>query len=339
MAAKIELRSLICRILLTVGSTLLVSGVADAHDPDIIVRLKSLGAEIQEYGERKDGKPLPQIHIGLKGWRAPSSELELLTKLPPCDLLEISADHSTVDDNGVKVLASLTHLTRLSLSRTHITGKALLHLLAAKSSLASLSLRETGISDADLVPLSRMSHLTNLDLSKTRVKGLISVLPHSLESLELSGTRLESLSLVDKSQRTALVELRLDETGATDSMLTDVQNCPNLANLWLQDTRVTDRGLVRISGLRKLMMLRLDGLAITDSGLNAIRPLTEMRWLTLTQTKITDAGLVSLSGMKHLEDLCLLQTSATAEGVRKLESRLGHPVETDIVTEPPTARP
>jgi Leucine-rich repeat (LRR) protein len=308
--------------------------VVTADEPPI-ERLKALGAEIETYGDPSGNKPLEQVEVNLKHWRGSSVDLELLEKIPKYKSLGVDAPHSRLGDIDVKVLAKLPHLISLDLSRTNVTGAALSYLSAAKD-LKRLSLRETGITDGDLVALNSMGRLSSLDLSRTHIKGRLGTLPDGLESLILSGTRLESLNLVPNGSRIALLVLGLDDTGATDTMLGDVEKCPNLVNLWLQGTRVTDRGLPTVGSLRKLEMLRLDGTAITDAGLEAIRPLSEMRWLTLSGTKITDRGLISLGRLKKLEDVILTQTTVTEEGIHKLETDLGRKIETGVV---PTDKP
>jgi Leucine-rich repeat (LRR) protein len=322
----------------------------------VVEQLKSLGAEIDEYGDASGKIPLDLICVNLRLWRGSSADLELIEKLPKYKILSVYAPHlrltasdikaltrgrisslfrtipSGLSDSDVKVLAKLPRLHVLELSGANITGAALSYLTAAKD-LAKLGIADTGIIDADLKPVFTMGHLTDLDLSRTHVKGRFGALPDSVKSLILSGTALETLALVPNRSRAALVQLRLDGTGATDMMLGDVEKCPNLASLWLQGTHVTDRGLVRLGSLRKLELLRLDGLAITDAGLGAIRPLGEMRWLTLSGTKVTDKGLVTLGGLKKLETVILQQTPVAADGIHNLETGLGHTIETGVSTD------
>ncbi|MGO9111271.1 MAG: hypothetical protein ACLP9L_18755 [Thermoguttaceae bacterium] len=269
-----------------------------ANEP-AIERLESLGAELDDYRDPTGKEPIGQLYATLKNWRGSSRDLELLGKIPKVSDLFVNASNSPLRDPDVERLAGLPALRVLDLSNTRITGTALRHLKGAKD-LHQLWLRGTRIADADLDAIGELSRLSTLDISRTRVKGQLVAIPESVERLMLDQTLLEGLELVAGASRPALVDLRLDETPLTDTMLNDVEKCPNLGILWLQWTRVTDRGLVAVGRLRKLYWLRLDGLDITDAGLEALSGLSDLASLSLSRDRITDKGLDALAGLRKL---------------------------------------
>ncbi len=310
------------------GVVITVVRVMTASEP-AIARLESLGAVLDDYRDPTGKEPFGQVYVKLKNWRGSLSDLELIGKIPNVSALCVDASRSRLRDGDVERLAGMPALKVLDISRTSITGTALSYLKGAKD-LEKLWLDCTDITDADLHALSALSRLSTLGISRTRVKGQLVPIPEGVKAISLSGTPLEKLTLVSGVSRAALVELRLDDTCATDAMLEDVEKCPNLESLWLDRTQVTDRGLVRVGKLRKLIMLSLDDLEITDAGIEAIRPLSELRWLMLSGTKITDKGFVALGQLRKLEEAIHQRTVVTADGVQKLESRLGRSIGTGV---------
>ena len=121
-----------------------------------------------------------------------------------------------ITDAGLKNLEGLRNLTELDLSKSQVT-------------------------DSGLKYLNRLTKLVKLNLSDTPVTeaGLVHLRELPVEELDLSGTRIEFVTLEGFS---SLAYLDLGRTRLTDSGLKRSSGLGELQVLILRDTRITDEG-------------------------------------------------------------------------------------------------
>ncbi len=123
----------------------------------------------------------------------------------------------------------------------------------------------------------------------------------------------------------ALVELHLSGTNASDSGISHLAGLTDLKILRLNQTRITDVGLAHLSRLRNLEWLDLGGTRVSDAGLVHLAALSNLKWLDLSGTRVAGAGLVHLSALSNLTRLNLDDTQVTDAGLVHLKMLANHP--------------
>ncbi len=149
------------------------------------------------------------------------------------------------------------------------------------------------IADSGLENLRALTSLESLDLSQTSVteKGLAELLSlRNLRALDLSFCALTDASAELLAQVTSLSELKLSGVKIDDAGLARLAALKNLETLDLAWTDVTDRGLMHLSTLPKLRRLSLHGDHVTDAGLAGLERLTGLAALAIEESDITAAG-------------------------------------------------
>jgi hypothetical protein len=131
---------------------------------------------------------------------------------------------------------------------------------------------------------------------------------------EISDDDLIHVAALDASLQT----LDLSETKVTDRGLAYLSTLIQLEKLFLDETKVTDDGLQYFRPLVKLDVLALNGTPITGRGLANLKALTKLRVLNLSETKIDDDGLVHLAPFTNLETLALVNNGLTGKGFNHL---------------------
>jgi len=152
----------------------------------------------------------------------------------------VGVPSSPVSDAGLRHLAGLVRLERLTLPRSgNIRGPGLVH-LAGLTRLEGLELSYSAIDDASLVHLGRLTSLRKLNLSY----------PSAPDKITGAG-------LVHLGRLTRLEVLALNNTGVDDASLVHLAPLTNLQDLHLRGTRVTDAGVKHLLGFRRLVRLYL----------------------------------------------------------------------------------
>ena len=144
-------------------------------------------------------------------------------------------------------------LRRLSLHRTSVTDKEMVHLSPFKQ-LRTLSLKFTSVTDAGLVHLSGLHDLELLQLSSTKVQG--GGLKHLRELPHLQTLEMYNLPLVDEDLQIleTFGDLRTLEFSSNALQDIRIAGWPKLANLsvrcWLlNDGRLLLQQLARLEGI------------------------------------------------------------------------------------------
>jgi beta-lactamase regulating signal transducer with metallopeptidase domain/Leucine-rich repeat (LRR) protein len=223
-------------------------------------------------------------------------------------------------DDHLKLLKGLTSLKTLDLTNSKVTDAGLAHLKSVKT-LQTLDLTNTHVTDAGLAHLKALRglqelHLTHAAITDAGLKQLAGMV--SLQGLYLYGTKLTDAGLVHLKGLPRLKTLILDHTQVTDAGLLHLKKLTSLNTLSLYLPQVTDAGLVHLKGLTKLKVLNLGATRVSDAGLVHLKGLTNLKRLELTYAPITDAGLVHLKGLKSLEILSLASTRVTDAGMTRL---------------------
>ena len=130
-------------------------------------------------------------------------------------------------------------------------------------------------------------------------------IPHSMQSslpflARLTNINLENFDLTDEAALSDLLSeigslhrldfLDLSGTRITDMGLVQLKGLTNLETLKLSRTEVTDGGLKHLKGLARLDWLDLSNSQVTDAGLEHLTAMTSLKLLELNETQTTAEG-------------------------------------------------
>ena len=142
------------------------------------------------------------------------------------------------------------------------------------------------------------SHFGGDDLK--HLKGL-----YSLETLELSGSRVTNGDLRHLEDLVNLRWLYLDHTSINDDGLLSLRHLVNLEVLALGQTSVRGSGLAHLSHLRNLRVLNLSDCDLQDDSLRHLGRFEGVQTLALQNVPIDGRGLIHLQSMPRLNVLNL----------------------------------
>jgi Leucine-rich repeat (LRR) protein len=267
--------------------------------------------------------------------------LAQLAKLPRLRDLTIETTKD-VTEAGLKHLAKMSELEKLSLSSVNVEGRGLgdeaIRAVTGLKRLRDLSLRECGTTDAGVRLLEGMQQLTRLEL---RQEGHLTDMAldsigklTGLKHLDLSsyvGTEaygwmrfgaegirrltalktLEELHLVghavpsDALVFDRLTSLSLGGPSIDDACAVRIANCRDLRSLSLTYTAIGDAGMQHLAALAELIRLQLDSHVVTDDGIANLKALKKLQHLSLRASQVTDASIAHLTEIKSLARLDL----------------------------------
>lgn len=245
--------------------------------------------------------------------------LRAITALP---LTELRLSRSTVSDDGVRYLAQLSSLRSLDLGGTKISDAALQHVSKIQT-LKYLDLRHTAVTDEGVSQLSSLVSLRWLNLVKTKVTGAkldtLAPLRH-LEDLILGGSPVNDEGVRRLAALTWLRELDLGYTKVTGAALPHLAGMQKLERLDLGADDIGAEGLRKLPALPKLVELELYKTGVRDDALEALERLDSLKQLSLNGCPISDAGLLWLRHLPSLKSVDLYDAkSVTAAGVARLK--------------------
>jgi hypothetical protein len=173
-----------------------------------------------------------------------------LAYLPrPDRLVHFEAGDTLVGDAFVKRLANATGLIRLGLSGTRVTDKGL-QWLPPLPKLKMLGLGGTSTTDAGLAAaLQDRSSLESLYLQDTRITDKSVALledANRLRFLHLDRTQISDAGLIHLQNAKRLITLSLEQTKITDAGLRQLHGLPALKGLCVNGTRVTSEGVAAL---------------------------------------------------------------------------------------------
>ncbi|XP_057680817.1 uncharacterized protein si:ch73-173p19.1 isoform X2 [Corythoichthys intestinalis] len=238
---------------------------------------------------------------------------QYLRSAPPC-LSQLSVNQTTVGEATLAALpACVPQLRMLSIKLTKVSDVSALSEL---TSLQTLNLDGTAVTEASLARLGSHPSLSSLSLAGVRVSDgdrvleIISGLP--LTHLTLPGRHLvKDSGLVFLSRLRMLAELDFtDYTHVTDQGVQHLGVLTRLKKLSLSNTQVTDAGLLSLRPLVELLELCLDRTTVSSRGVAAlITCLPQLQVLGLASTQVGDN--VARRGLVHCPQLLKLNLSRT----------------------------
>lgn len=206
---------------------------------------------------------------------------------------------SQLSDEGLRQVASLSHLEALSLEHcAQITDAGLSHVKTLPR-LRSLHV-PPATTDAGLEHLAALSGLRHLEISYATI----------------TDAGLKPLAALKDLRRLMLYQLAIGDAG-----LSHLSELRELRRLTFYNVQITDKGLKHLRALRNLAALEFGRVPLSDAGVDSLLELPELRFLDLSDTGITDEGARRLAGLKHLRVL-LLPSQVTHDAKQHLKAML-----------------
>ncbi|KAF1373161.1 hypothetical protein PFLUV_G00257440 [Perca fluviatilis] len=236
----------------------------------------------------------------------------------------LSLDHTKVTDAGMVLYLQSAPccLSQLSLNQTAVTEATLLVLPTCVPQLRLLSIKQTKVRDVSA--LAELSSLQTLNLDGTGVTE--SSLEHLATHPALTSLSLAGIPEADGNHALQIISgLKLTHLtlpgrhSVTDSGLSFLSRLSQLLELDLTDyTHVTDQGVSQLSIMTRLKKLSLSNTQVTDAGLPSLRGLQDLQELCLDRTAVTSRGVAELiSCLPHLQVLGLASTQVGDTVVRR----------------------
>ena len=187
-------------------------------------------------------------------------------------------------------IISFGKISYLNLSDSNITDEGMA-ILKDASSVETLFLTGTKITDAGLEPLVGLSGLIILHLPETitddgfKHVGEIT----TLKTLSAERCQITDDGMAHLANMSELSWLKLNHTAVSDKGLDAIKDLTTLHTLELMNTKITDKGLLSLSGLSKLNSLEMTGCDLSNEAVQALRkelPDTEI----VNGIELTDTG-------------------------------------------------
>ncbi len=271
-----------------------------------------------------------------------------LCRIQPDAFDLVSLAHTSLGNDELRHLGALTGLKALLLDYTRLSGLGLKWLrnakpyflsgrmscfsdegsahLAALSSLTSIDLSDSRVTDCTLDWLASLEKVESLSLWENRItSGAAANLGRmkTLQTLCLGGTIFgdEGAACLQTLER--LNTLELPRTAITDEALAALALIPQLSELGLSCNKVGDRGVKHLSKCYSLRKIALSRTAVTDNAMPYLIELPKLEELDLSSTAVTDRCLPNLAGLPSLKRLTLHETKISPQAVQQLQQK--HP--------------
>jgi len=186
-------------------------------------------------------------------------------------------------DGDLKHLRGLPRLKLLNLNFTSITDEGIGE-IASLSELEELALAGTDLTGATLGEFSGLKKLRLLDLSGTRLTdqhaGDLAKL-RQLRELLLIRTKLTDQGVAQLAELGELRRLVLGEVPVGDASLEAIATLPHLHELDVDVTHATSRGIAHLASMKSLRYLSLDNLRLDRPTVEVLKKLTQLRRFSL----------------------------------------------------------
>lgn len=230
----------------------------------------------------------------------------------------LSLDHTKVTDAGMVLYLQSAPpcFSQLSLNQTAVTEATLAVLPTCVPQLRLLSIKQTKVKD--VTALAGMSSLHTLNLDGTGVTE--ASLEHLAAHPALTALSIGGIPVIDGNHALQIVSgLKLTHLtlpgrhSVTDSGLSFLSKLCLLSELDLTDyTQVTDQGVQQLSTMTSLKKLSLSNTQVTNAGLPSLQGLQELQELCLDRTAVTSRGVADL--ITRLPNLQVLGLASTRVG-------------------------
>lgn len=270
---------------------------------------------------------LEELRISIPGCNYDQGILGL-SKFKKITILDLTI--SSITNEGLKEVGFLIDLKTLDLSyNKNITDSGFLHLFRL-TTISQLSLcccfrlldKSSGLNN-----VSKLTSLTSLDLDHTHISDSgASSLSNlvNLTFLSLSGSpSITSLSFISKLRKMSHLNIS-NCCSLFDEELVHLANLTNMRVLKMRNCNFDGKGFRFLSMLTNIDLLDLSNVDdFSDIGLSHLIYFRKMTLLILTRNKpnimkITDDGLQSLSSLRNLMDLNLTRIQLTDVGFRQI---------------------
>ncbi len=172
------------------------------------------------------------------------------------------------------------------------------------------------------IPLNKKLKLEIFKQIPVSLKDLENLPPDAFNTIDLSQSKINNLTLAHLQNLNMLKVLELTSTNINNEALTYLEKLINLEALGLSYTNIDNLALKSINKLKELKILWLNGTFITDEGLATLNNLDKLMLLGLSGTNISQASYVSLSKMNSLKRLYLYNCHFSPEYIDKLKKAL-----------------
>ena len=236
----------------------------------------------------------------------------------------VSVRGNAVTDIGIKHLADVKGMTRLTIFDCGMTGIGLAALKDLKE-LESLSILTSRNPQYQAEDLHVLQHLPRLDrLSLHRLKGDLRVLLElkRVSSLSLSEVDLNETNVGAINQLTRLRNLSISLQDASEADLRKVSEIKVPLSLSVMSIRDQETDAWRHLHGKQIKNLSLASDSITDDVLFHVGKITSLESLLVIRGNVTDEGLSHLRGLKALRTVRFMHTKVTEEGLAKLRRDL-----------------
>lgn len=160
-------------------------------------------------------------------------------------------------------------------------------------------------------------------LQPTRDKVLASLIrPQGYRILYLGNSGFDDQSLAGFAKFSGLETLDLSGNPITNDGIQCLPQMKGLQYLSLEKTAVTDQGMATVGKLSSLEELDLTTTAITDLGIEKLKNSSSLIALWLAGTRVSDDSIDHLLGLDGLKQLDIRKTKISAEGKKRLNTKL-----------------
>lgn len=258
--------------------------------------------------------------------------LAQLAALPALEALLVDSN-SALEPGDLACLRRAPHLRRLGLRNFHGLVDRSFAALGALTMLETLSLVNSGLTDAGVRHLEPLQRLHTLDLRfhhKLTERSLDSVVAlTSLTALNLELT-MDALTDVGVARLAGMETLTHLELGymrrpLTNASLAALGHSARLETLTLGSVELTDAGVATLARARRLRKLELwDAPRLGDAAIAALGELSSLTTLWLGDVgPLSDRGLAVLATLPRLTSLGLRTPQLTDDGLRALSEAPG----------------
>lgn len=292
--------------------------------PLVDIQLKKTDVRDDGVGHLAKIQSLKQLKLVMtKVTNAGIAHVKSLPNLEGIDLQDVN----TVDNACLNDIKGLKKLKFLRIYGPTFDGDGIAP-IAEMTSLRSLSMQQTAVTDDNVKYLKPLVDLEKLYLYGTKVtdQGMAELAGLTkLKELELRAAPCGPTGMEYLQQMPELRMLDLSESYANDKSLATIGQLKNLEDLNLWNTLVTDNGVTSLAGLTKLKALNLDNIRqVTDASMDTVGQFTTLEYLHIGSTSVTDAGLAKLHTLKNLKKtkdrpaLVITFLNVTDDGVKPL---------------------
>lgn len=253
-----------------------------------------------------------------------------LGTFPGLRQLTFEAEDAHFTHEAVRGMCQADTLQHINLWRCGFIADALAD-LPNLTSLRTLCLANTSLTDHDMTAIGLLSTLEELDIAATRASdaGVAHLAAlHNLRVLGLSGTKMSAASLSTLRHLTYLEDLGLGEIplddeaiqllaafsrlhtlgfacapGVQPASLQALQALPALVELSV--VALPPNSLIYLVALSNLEWLWINGSELNAADIAALQHLPKLRGLSLFRTSVSDEGWAALGRLKNLRTLSL----------------------------------